>query len=67
MIKKFFDFDDFIGEEIAPKVEKKIDPKSKISDFSKIKISAIDPRLRSEIEDRIKNIEQNLNKLKHIS
>ncbi len=67
MIKKFFDFDDFIGKEISPKAEKKIEPKSKIADFSKIKISAIDPRLRSEIEARIKNIEQNLNKLKHIS
>jgi|GEM_PF-2389317 len=62
MNKKTFTLDDFIGAEIS----RKINPKSKISDFSEIKISAIDPRIRKEVEARIKNIRQNLNKLKHL-
>lgn len=66
MHKKTFTFDDFIGEEIVGKVSPKIDRRAKISDFAKIKISAIDPRIRSEVEDRLKNIKQNLNKLKQL-
>ncbi len=61
-----FTLDDFIGEEILGSPGKKIDPKEKISQFSEIKISAIDPRIRKELEIRLKNIQQNLNKLKHL-
>lgn len=61
-----FTLDDFIGEEIIGVPGKKINPKEKISHFSEIKISAIDPRIRYELEVRLKNIEQNLRKLKHL-
>lgn len=61
-----FTLDDFIGAEILNKPGKKIDPKEKISHFSEIQISAIDPRIRSEIEIRLKNIEQSISKLKHL-
>jgi hypothetical protein len=62
MNKKIFTLDDFIGE----KADRIINPKLKISDFSEIKISAIDPRIRKEIEGRIKNIRHNLSKLKQL-
>ncbi len=66
MHKKPFTLDDFIGEEISGKIAAKIDRGAKISNFAKIKIAAIDPRIRSEVEDKLKNIKQNLNKLKHL-
>jgi len=62
MKKKIFTLDDFIGEEVG----RIISPKSKISDFSEIKVSAIDPRIRKEVEERIQNIRHNLNKLKQL-
>ena len=62
MKKKIFTLDDFIGEEVS----RIIGPKSKISDFSEIKVSAIDPRIRKEVEGRIQNIRHNLNKLKQL-
>ena len=62
MNKKIFTLDDFIGE----KADRIINSKLKISDFSEIKISAIDPRIRKEIEGRIKNIRHNLSKLKQL-
>jgi hypothetical protein len=66
MSEKKFTLDDFIGEEILSLPGKKINPKEKISRFSEIKISAIDPRIRKELEVRLKNIGQNINKLKHL-
>jgi len=66
MSEKKFTLDDFIGVEISNKLGKKINPKEKISQFSEIKISAIDPRIRKELEVRLKNIQQNLSKLKHL-
>lgn len=62
MNKKKFDLGDFIGDEIG----KNIDPNDEISRFAEIKVEAIDPRMRSEIEEKLKNIKQNLNKLKKI-
>lgn len=71
MSHRKFTLDDFIGTEILGKKTaaspgKKIDPQSKLADFSEIKIEAIDPRIRSELDLRLKNIEQNLIKLKHL-
>ncbi|MBU6140931.1 MAG: hypothetical protein KGP29_05215 [Proteobacteria bacterium] len=66
MSKKTFNLDDFVGEEFTRKVDTKIDREEKISNFAKIKISAIDPRIRSEIEDKLKSVKQNLNKLKKL-
>lgn len=66
MNKRNFTVDDFIGEEINGETKSKVHREAKISDFANIKISMIDPRIRSEVEFRIKNIKQNLNKLKHL-
>jgi DNA-binding transcriptional MerR regulator len=46
--------------------EIKIDLHSKLFDFSSIKLSAIDPRIRNEIEQLVKNIRGNLQKLKSL-
>lgn len=62
MDKKSFTLDDFIGAEVS----RKIDPQAKISNFSELKVSAIDPRIRKEVEERLKNIKLNLNKLKQL-
>lgn len=59
------EFDDFIGSKI--KIEGGFDTKARLLDFSHIKISKIDPNIRAEIEQRLKNIRQNLQKLKSIS
>lgn len=66
MSEKKFTVDDFIGAEIFEKLGKKINPKEKISHFSEIKISAIDPRIRKELEIRLRNIKQNLSKIKNL-
>jgi hypothetical protein len=66
MSEKKFTLDDFIGAEILGKLGKKINPQEKISHFSEIKISAIDPRIRKELEIRLKNIKQNLSKIKNL-
>lgn len=44
-----------------------IDPKAKIMNFAKIKVSAIDPKVSKTIEQSVKNIRENLEKLKAVN
>lgn len=44
-----------------------IDPKAKIMNFAKIKVSAIDPKVSETIEQSLKNIRENLEKLKAVN
>jgi hypothetical protein len=50
--------------EIEIETDSPINPKAKIRDFSKIKISAIDPLVRKRITESLKNIRGNLVSLK---
>ncbi len=56
----------FIDPQNEPKIEVDvpIDPKAKIRDFSKIKISAIDPLVKKRIRESLKNIRETLVSLK---
>jgi len=58
--------EEFIDPQNEPEIEADapIDPKAKIRDFSKIKISAIDPLVRKRIRESLKNIRGNLVNLK---
>jgi DNA-binding transcriptional MerR regulator len=58
--------EDFIDPQNEPEIETDapIDPTAKIRDFSKIKISAIDPLVRKRITESLKNIRGNLVSLK---
>ena len=44
-----------------------IDPQAKIMNFAKIKVSAIDPKVSKTIEQSVKNIRENLEKLKAVN
>lgn len=44
-----------------------IDPQTRIMNFAKIKISAIDPKVSKTIEQSVKNIRENLEKLKAVN
>jgi len=61
--------EEFIDPKNEPKIETDapIDPTAKIRDFSKIKISAIDPLIRKRIGESLKNIRGNLVNLKKIT
>jgi len=61
--------EEFIDPKNEPKIETDapIDPTAKIRDFSKIKISAIDPLVRKRIRESLKNIRGNLVSLKKIT
>ncbi|MES2961246.1 MAG: MerR family transcriptional regulator [Pseudomonadota bacterium] len=48
-------------------IDAPIDPTAKIRDFSKIKVSAIDPLIRKRIRESLKNIRGNLVSLKKIT
>ena len=53
--------------EIKIETDTSIDQKAKIRDFSKIKVSAIDPLVRKRIRESLKNIRGNLVSLKKIT
>ena len=63
--------EEFIDPQNEPEIEIEtdapIDPKAKIRDFSKIKVSAIDPLVRKRIRESLKNIRGNLVSLKKIT
>jgi hypothetical protein len=68
MLKKsLIEFDDFIDPNIKIEIGATINPKAKLTDFSHIKISAIDPSVREEIKKRMKKIRGNLEKMKSMS
>jgi DNA-binding transcriptional MerR regulator len=60
------EIEEFIDPQNEPKIEVDvpIDPKAKIRDFSKIKISAIDPLVKKRIRESLKNIRETLVSLK---
>ncbi len=62
--KKHIEFDDFIDPDVEIETGVTIDPKAKLVNFAKIKVVAIDPRIHKEIDESIKRIEKNLQKLK---
>jgi len=53
--------------EIEIETDVAIDPKAKIRDFSKIKVSAIDPLVRKRIRESLENIRRTLVNLKKIT
>jgi len=65
------EIEDFIDPrhkaEIEIETDVAIDPKAKIRDFSKIKVSAIDPLVRKRIRESMKNIRGTLANLKKIT
>jgi len=65
------EIEEFIDPQHEAKIEIEpdapIDPKAKIRDFSKIKVSAIDPLVRKRIRESLKNIRANLVSLKKIT
>jgi len=65
------EIEDFIDPrhkaEIEIETDVAIDPKAKIRDFSKIKVSAIDPLVRKRIRESLKNIRGTLANLKKIT
>jgi DNA-binding transcriptional MerR regulator len=63
------EIEEFIDPKNEPKIETDapIDPTAKIRDFSKIKVSAIDPLIRKRIGESLKNIRGNLVNLKKIT
>lgn len=60
------EIEEFIDPQNESKIEVDvpIDPKAKIRDFSKIKISAIDPLVKKRIRESLKNIRETLVSLK---
>jgi len=61
--KSFIELDDFISSDIKIDIGGAIDPKAKLTDFSHIKISSIDPRIEKEIRKRVERIRGNLKKM----
>ena len=65
------EIEDFIDPQHEAKIkieaDAPIDPTAKIRDFSKIKVSAIDPLIRKNIRESLKNIRENLVSLKKIT
>ena len=65
------EIEDFIDPrhkaEIEIETDVAIDPKAKIRDFSKIKVSAIDPLVRKRIRESLENIRRTLVNLKKIT
>ncbi len=64
ILEKSTEIEDFIDPKVEIKVGAKIDPNAKLVNFSNIKISAIDPQVREEINQHLYNIRSNLWKLK---
>ncbi len=62
-IKKI-EIEDFISKKTATNIGKRLDPSSKMLDFADIKISKIHPEVQKEINEKIKNIKENLKVLK---
>lgn len=65
-VAREIELEDFINPEIEIETGAKISPKARLSDFSNIKMSAIDPRLKQEISQSLKNAKVNLSKLKNL-
>ena len=57
------ELDDILGNK---KLSRKVDPNAKLSDFADIKINAVHPEIRSEVEKNLKNIRSNVNEMKHL-
>lgn len=56
-----------LKDALRSKLDSELDLQARIMSFSKIKVSAIDPEIRTKIENLAKNIRQNLELLKSIS
>ncbi len=64
--KKNIEIDDFIVEELIEKPTKKVDPKAKLIDFANIKVAAIDPRVKKEINDLIDSAKSKISRIKSL-
>ena len=58
-MQKKIDLSDFIFDEVKIKHDAKIDPNAKLKNFSNIRISLIDEKLKGEISGLIQNIRKN--------
>jgi hypothetical protein len=56
-----------LKDALRAKLDSELDLQARIMSFSKIKVSAIDPEIRTKIEHSVKNIRRNLELLKSIS
>lgn len=61
---KKIEMEDFISEKTNTTIGKHLDPSSRMLDFADIKISKIHPEVQKEINEKIKNIKENLKVLK---
>jgi len=61
-----FEIDDFINPNIKIETGMPIDPQSRLRDFANIKVLAIDPKIRKEIEQNLSSIKKNLRSFKSI-
>ncbi len=66
-MQKKIDLSDFIFDEVKIKHDAKIDPNAKLKNFSNIRISLIDEKLKGEISGLIQNIRKNLSSLSALS
>ncbi len=64
--KKNIEIDDFIVEELIEKPIKKVDPKARLIDFANIKVAAIDPRVKKEINDLIDSAKSKISRIKSL-
>jgi hypothetical protein len=62
--KPNFEFEDFLSDDVEAETGLAINPKAKLLNFAKIKVSVIDPRIHKEIDESMRRIEKNLQKLK---
>ena len=56
-----------LKDALRAKLDSELDLQARIMSFSKIKVCAIDPEIRTKIEHSVKNIRRNLELLKSIS
>lgn len=59
------EIDDFIDPNVNVEIGVNIDPQAKLMNFSKIKVWAIDPKMKSEIVEKIGNIREELQSFKN--
>lgn len=64
--KREIEFDDFIDPEVEIETGVAINPKAKLMNFAKIKVTAIDPKIHKEISEAMVRIRGNLQRLKSL-
>jgi hypothetical protein len=64
--KPDFEFSDFISSEVEIETGVAINPKAKLLNFAKIKVTAIDPKIHRKVDEAVQRIEKNLKNLKEL-